>query len=90
MENAIVSDIEKVKELNTKNIAEDIREWLGADPSRTREQFAAAAGISLRTLESILIYNGTGKEPNWRRTTREGIMSVLDCESHYSPKHKIR
>ena len=90
MQKENIPDIGEVKKLETTNIATDIRTWLSADESRTQKQFAELAGISLRTLESILGYDGTGKEPNWRRTTREGIMKVLGCESHYTPNHKIK
>lgn len=89
-ENEDFSQLTSVKRLNTLNIAEDIRDWLRQDESRTREQFIEKASISMRTLESILAYDGTGREPNWTRETSEGVMRVIGCESFYTPKHKIK
>lgn len=85
-----ISDIKFVKRLTTLNMANDIRAWLNVDPKRERQDFADLAGISLRTLESILGYDGTSEEPNWRRSTKDGIMKALGCESFYTPEHKIK
>lgn len=90
MEKENVSDLGEVKKLNTKDIGNDIRQWLEVDSNRTREGFAKNAGVSLRTLESILAYDGEGEEPNWRRTTLEGIMKALECDVYYTPKHEIK
>lgn len=85
-----ISDLSDVKRLNTLNLAEDIRAWLRAAPSRERKDFAELSGISLRTIDSILAYDGTSKEPNWTRETKEGIMKALGCESYYTPRHDIK
>ena len=83
-------DLEGVKKLTTLNLAEDIRRWIDAEPDRNQELFAEMAGISLRTLQSIVAYKGVGEESNWRRTTKEGIMRVLRCEDFYTPEHEIK
>lgn len=90
MENGIIPDLDDVKKLTTTNIGEDIKAWVQAKPGRSRELFAGLAGVSLRTLNAIINYDGTGKEPNWRRETKEGIMKALECETYYTPKHEIK
>lgn len=90
MENGIIPDLGDVKKLTTENLGEDIKTWVEAKPGRSRELFAGLARVSLRTIDAIINYDGTGKEPNWRRETKEGIMSALECEDYYTPKHDIK
>lgn len=91
MGNEDFSDLDYVKRLTTFNMAEDIRTWLRQEQTREREDFAELAKISVRTLDSILAYDGTGEEPNWTRKTMEGIMRALGrCEPYYTPPHDIK
>ena len=91
MEKDNISDLDRVKRLTTTNMGNDIRAWLRAHPDKDLEMFAKEAGISLRTVESIIYFDGTGKEPNWTRTTEEGIMKALGgFEAFYTPPHEIK
>ena len=90
MEDIKFTDIAGVKKLTTLNLAEDIRKWIDAEPDRSQEVFARKAGVSLRTLQSIVTYKGEGEEPNWTRITKEGIMRVLKCDDFYTPEHEIK
>lgn len=84
------TDIQDVKKLNIVNIGADIKKWIEADPSRSRELFAANAGVSMRRVESILAYKEGDSEPNLTSSTINGIMGVLSCETYYTPKHEIK
>ncbi len=86
----IIPDIEDVKRLTIENIRDDIKKWLAADDTRSREQFAGMVGFSVRSLESILGYKEGGNVPNLTSSTINGIMSALECETYYTPKHEIK
>jgi len=90
MEKNDLSYLKGVKRITTKNIADDIRAWLAEHPDKDREDFAKIAGVSLRTLASILNWDGEGEEPNWTRSTMQGIIDALACEDFYTPKHDIK
>lgn len=81
----------RVKDLTTIDMGNDIRAWLSKDKSRTIDMFAEKAGISPRTVESIIYYDGTGVEPNWTRTTMQGIMKALGgFQPKYHPPHEVK
>lgn len=90
MREKTINDIKDVKPLTTTNLADDIRSWLRAHPGTTHADFAKLAGISLRTLHSILLYQVGEAEPNWTRQTAQGIIRALGCVAYYTPEHKIR
>ena len=90
MENGILPYITGMKKTTTLNLAEDIKTWIRSEPGRTEKEFARLAGISHRTLQYITNYKGGANEPNWTRTTLQGIMKVLECEAIYTPVHKIK
>lgn len=90
MENDIVCDIVSMKSITTLNLSEDIKTWIRSEPGRSEREFARLAGISHRTLQYITNYKGGANEPNWTRTTLQGIMKVLECEAIYTPVHKIK
>lgn len=90
MENGTISDLTEMKSITTLDLAEDIKTWIRSEPGRTEKEFAKRAGIAHRTLQYITNYKGGANEPNWTRTTLQGIMNVLECEAIYTPVHKIK
>lgn len=90
MEKSNISDLKEMKKNDTLGMAEDVRAWLAANPGKTQADFARMAGFSLRRLQDILSYDGTGDEPNWTREIRDGIMKVIECEAFHTPKHNIK